>query len=226
MPTADPGRPASRLHSVARRGIPQAKRFARAVIRPVRAARQVWKWEREGRPVPAPLAVKQREILRYGQAASMRTLVETGTHTGETVAATKAKFDRVFSIELDDAHYEAARRRFARCPSVSILHGDSGSVLPEVLSRLDGPSLFWLDAHYSGGDTAKGLRDTPIEAELGLILGHHIDGHVILIDDARHFVGSNDYPTLDELRSLFRRQRPDWVFEIRDDIVRAHPPLP
>lgn len=216
----------SRQLSVRQRVIPPAKRVVREVIRPVRSARQMRRWERDGRPVPAPLVVKQREILWYGKAASMRTLVETGTHTGDTVAATRRRFDRVYSIELDDAYYEAARRRFAHSPSVYLLHGDSGSLLPEVLRRLDEPSLFWLDAHYSGGDTAKGPTDTPIEEELGLILGHHIDGHVILIDDARHFVGENDYPTVEEVRALFRRERPDWVFEVRDDIIRAHPSLP
>ncbi|MGI9032838.1 MAG: hypothetical protein ACR2HY_03970 [Acidimicrobiales bacterium] len=176
--------------------------------------------------MPSPPVVKQREILRYARAASTCTLVETGTHTGETVAATRRHFDRVYSIELDDAHYQAARRRFAQCPSVSILHGDSASMLPEVLVHLDGPSLFWLDAHYSGGDTAKGPRETPIEEELELILDHHLDGHVILIDDARHFVGEHDYPTIEELEELFRKERPNWVFEVRDDIIRSHPPLP
>lgn len=203
-----------------------AKRMLRPLIRPIRSARAVRSWEQEGRPVPPPMPAKQREILRYGRAASIRTLVETGTHTGDTIAATRRKFDRVYSIELDDTYYQNARKRFSRYPSVSVLHGDSGTLIREVLQVLDGPSLFWLDAHYSGGDTAKGVTETPVEEELRSILAHPIEGHVILIDDARHFVGEKDYPTIEEMESLLRRERPDWVFEVRDDIIRMHRPLP
>ena len=38
--------------------------------------------------------------------------------------------------------------------------------VPELVRQLDGPALFWLDGHYSGGDTAKGELDTPVSAEL------------------------------------------------------------
>jgi hypothetical protein len=82
--------------------------------------------------------------------------------------------------------------------------------------------LFWLDGHYSGGITAKGPLDTPIVKELDSILNHSVTGHVILIDDARCFVGENDYPTIDELREILHTERPRWVFEVKDDIIRIH----
>ena len=80
-----------------------------------------------------------------------------------------------------------------------------------------------MDAHYSGGITAKGKLDTPILEELHQILNHHVAGHVILIDDARFFVGRGGYPTLEEIRDLVTLLRPRSMFEIRDDIIRITP---
>ncbi|MDD5318778.1 MAG: hypothetical protein PHF79_03110, partial [Candidatus Pacebacteria bacterium] len=66
-----------------------------------------------------------------------------------------------------------------------------------------GPILFWLDAHFSGGKTAKSvLGDTPIEKELDIIFGSWTNGNVILIDDARLFTGTDNYPSLDNLFTM------------------------
>jgi hypothetical protein len=83
--------------------------------------------------------------------------------------------------------------------------------------------LFWLDGHYSAGITAQGNSDTPVMIEVEAILEHKITGHVILIDDARCFNGTQDYPTLDELRELFVRARPGYEFSVLNDVIRIHP---
>lgn len=106
------------------------------------------------------------------------------------------------------------------------MHGDSGKILPEILASLNKPCLFWLDAHYSDGITAKGDVETPIVSELEAIFNHSIQSHVILIDDARCFIGENDYPTIDWLREYILKQHLDWVFEVRDNIIRTHPIKP
>ena len=102
--------------------------------------------------------------------------------------------------------------------------GDSSRVLSEVLPRITEPCLFWLDAHHSGGVTARGPVDTPIMAELQLIFDARIPRAVILIDDARCFVGENDYPTLDALRQFVLENRPTWAVEVQDDIIRISDP--
>lgn len=195
---------------------------SRTLPRPVVAAWQVRDWERSGRPLPAPPAVKRREICRYGRASGVRILVETGTYQGDTVEALRRHFHRIYSIELNADFCRRAQARFSHLPNISILEGDSAHLLPLVLETIDSPCLFWLDAHYSGADTARGERDTPIEHELRIIFSHPVKDHVILIDDAPDFTGENDYPTLDALRLLVSSERPGWVFEVHDDIVRAH----
>jgi hypothetical protein len=46
--------------------------------------------------------------------------------------------------------------------------------------------------------------------------------HVILIDDAREFVGTNGYPTIKELKKLVLTKRKDWSFIVKYDIIRIH----
>ncbi len=182
-------------------------------------------WVENGRQVPPPHIVKQLVLREYAERFHLGCLVETGTYRGEMVEAVREIFDRIYSIELDAALFKEALRKFRRFPRITILHGDSGTVLKDVLPKLDRPTLFWLDGHYSGPETGKGDLDSPVEKELQHIFLHPDIGHVILIDDAREFTGHGGYPLLDRLREFVRGYRPEWKFEARDDIIRIHPPL-
>ncbi len=178
------------------------------------------RWIAAGRPVPPPHLAKQLVIKEYAAAFRTPVFVESGTYLGDMVNAIKDCFEEVYSIELSVEMYREAARRFRRARNVTILQGDSGEVLAELLTRIDRPSLFWLDGHYSAGITARGELETPIVMELGHVLKHTlIDRHVVLIDDARCFTGCGDYPTLNALRELALAAGLD-SFEVRDDIVR------
>jgi hypothetical protein len=197
--------------------------FVGRALRAARRRLRLWRWRAGGSPVPPPDSVKQITVLRYAKAFRLRTFVETGTFMGAMVEAVRTTFHRVVSIELDPALSRRARERFASFPHVTVLEGDSARLLPQVLAGLNEPALFWLDAHFSGGATAKGDLETPIIQELDGILNHAVRDHVILIDDARCFVGANDYPTVDSVRTTVLSRRPGWTFEVRDDIIRIHP---
>jgi hypothetical protein len=180
-------------------------------------------WERQGRPVPPPHAHKQRVLREYADRHGLGVLVETGTYLGDMVNAVRGEFRQIYSIELDPALQRRAAERFADRENITILQGDSARVLPALLAQLDSPALFWLDGHYSADITAKGEKDTPIVSELEGIAAHSLKGHVILIDDARCFNGTHDYPTLKELEGIARRHWPASSFEVQDDIIRIAP---
>ena len=97
--------------------------------------------------------------------------METGTYYGDMIAAMMPQFDAIYSIELSDELYDRARRRFRGSDKVTLIHGDSAVELAAIVRGLDRPALFWLDGHYSGGETAKGATETPVLAELEQILG-------------------------------------------------------
>ena len=191
-------------------------------IRRVRGAIHSVSWELRGRKGPPPGVVKRRMIRRLGEQFALDVLVETGTYMGDTVAALRPHFRRIISIELSPQLAAAATERFAAVPSVTILVGDSAQTLPHLLGGLDGPALFWLDGHWSGGVTARGDIVSPIVAELEAVLSDRYE-HVVLIDDARLFVGSDGYPTQAALRELVGRFRPNAAVHVRNDVISVVP---
>jgi len=185
--------------------------------------KQMRNWEKNNRYGPPPHLIKQKIIKEYARCFAIDTLIETGTYLGRMVSATRDTFKEIFSIELDNELFKRAKKKFAKYPHIHIIHGDSEKMLPEMLSSINKPCLFWLDAHYSGGVTAKGDIETPIAKELETIFKSPDRNHVILIDDAEDFVGKNDYPTIEWLKRYVLKYRPDWNFEVKDNIVRIYP---
>jgi hypothetical protein len=165
--------------------------------------------------------VKQRYVREYGSRFGIDVFVETGTYMGEMINAVKKDFKRIYSIELSHDLHQRAARWFDAYPHVRLIQGDSGAVIPDLAREIQEPCLFWLDAHYSGGPTARGDLDTPIAQELASILSRSFKD-VILIDDARHFIGLDDYPTLDTLKTQVEQTRPEYELYSNDDIIFIH----
>jgi hypothetical protein len=198
-------------------------RIQRAAPPPLERALSIEEWIEAGQPAPPPHAVKQRIVAAYAAAFQAGTLIETGTYAGDMVHAMRDRFDRIFSIELSEPLARRASRRFRAAPRIRILQGDSGSTLPGLLCRISSRCLFWLDGHYSAGITAGAEAVTPVIQEVETILDHAVDGHVILVDDARLFTGAGGFPTVQGLRRLVWLRRPTWHFSVRNDVIRIHP---
>lgn len=183
--------------------------------------KQYAEWSNKGKPFPIPHGIKQWAIISCKEKFGLDTLIETGTYQGFMVEVQKNYFKKIFSIELGEELFLKAKEKFKNDPHVTILHGDSGKVLPEVLKKIGEPCLLWLDGHYSDGITAKGILNTPIIEELKSALTQKAD-HVILIDDASLFVGQDDYPTVDTLRTYISELRPGYTIYLSDNIFYIH----
>src|SRR3989338_8879091 len=142
-----------------------------------------WLWK--GKPMPPPDYIKEKIIKRYARRYNSKTFIETGTYYGDKIQAFKNLFSKIYSVELDNRLYEQAKQRFKGSSNIEILHGDSSKILLELLPGIRGTILFWLDAHYSGGVTARGKDETPILNELKAIMKIHPNNNIILVDDAR-----------------------------------------
>ena len=141
---------------------------------------------------------------------------------GEMIDAVLNLFPKIISIEFDLKLAQSAKNKYSSMRHVTILQGDSGTLLPELLAGIKEPCLFWLDAHYSGGVTGQADSETPIVKEIKSILEHPCSDHVILIDDAREFTGNNNYPTLEELRQILKNSRREWQMTVDADVIRIH----
>ncbi len=189
----------------------------------ISAQKKIVLWILAGRPIPPPHVVKQRIIRGYAEKYKLNTFVETGTFMGEMIDAMLPVFPKIISVEIDPVLAARAQKKFSAYPQVSIIREDSSAALPAIITGNKEPCLFWLDAHYSGGGTGKSDLETPIMQELNILLNNSPWNHVILIDDAREFTGSNNYPTLEEVKKLIAARRPDWLMQVKDDVIRIHP---
>jgi hypothetical protein len=180
-----------------------------------------WTWRREGCLQPAPPHIKRALLRGYARKHRLRIFVETGTLHGDTLSALRRYFQELHSIELCPELYKKAALRFANDRKIRLWQGDSGDVLPRVLEVVRRPALFWLDGHYSGEGTARGVEGTtPILRELAHISSHKLSGeHLVIVDDARYFYGRDGYPEKSYLRSLTRQMGFRTFEEVGDFLV-------
>ncbi len=176
-------------------------------------------WRARGYAAPSPGRIKQAVLLRNGAPASI--WVETGTYLGDTSAFLSRHAKRVFTIEPAKTIHELAVRRLAPLGNVEVIHGASEDVFPKLLPGLAGDVTFWLDGHFSGGETwatHQGAKDTPIVEELEQIERNRsrFAKLSVLVDDIRSFEAPEqykDYPTLDFLVDWARRNNLRWHIE-------------
>ena len=125
-------------------------------------------------------------ILALQERMGLGDFVETGTFRGDTAAWAAGHFSRVATIELSPVYHAAALVRFQSQPNVRALQGNSGAMLRQVVGDLTAPALFWLDAHWSGLDTAGREAECPLLDEVSVV-NSSTATHAILVDDARLF---------------------------------------
>ena len=165
--------------------------------------------------LPVALARQLRDT--YGLVRA----VETGTYHGAGAAALAELFPAVETIELSWRNYLLARLR-VRHRAVHFRRGDSRRLLrPSSV-----PTLYWLDAHWSGGGTAGKDVECPVLEEIAATQGGH-PGDCYLIDDARLFVdpppAPHDpakWPSLEQLRSALLPRH----VTLEGDVILARPP--
>ena len=191
-------------------------------------AHQIVAWAISHNTQFPPTILKQFSLIHCLREYGYQELVETGTFVGDTSAFVSERGYRVYTIELSRALYCQAIERFAGNDRVTCLHGDSARVLPKVIERLSGPALFWLDGHHSGGSTARGKMETPIEGELRCLVRARIerpdfiDRCSVFIDDIRDF-GSGEYPTVAAVIDFIRENLPRHRYAIVNDALRIVP---
>ena len=176
-----------------------------------------------------------RDIVeQLAEISRAEVFVETGTFQGATTRWAANVFDEVHTIELAQQLYDQHHAELAAIQGVRPYLGDSATLLPQIVSELSTrPAVFWLDGHWSGGETAGEDNECPLLAELECIAGRRQD--IVLIDDARLFLCAppkphrpEQWPTLAEILRIFERHRADAprLVQIIDDVIYIVPDEP
>lgn len=112
--------------------------------------------------------------------------IETGTYGGDTIAHMNQYFSNLYTIEIKEEFYKHCVRKYRRT-KINFFLGDSSEVLKNLLPDIKDSSMFFLDGHWSAGNTGKGKKDCPLYEELESIVKFHKNKCLIIVDDVRLF---------------------------------------
>ncbi len=178
----------------------------------------------------SPGAFNENLLNFLHKTFNIDVFIESGTAYGTTTEKASYVFKHVHSIELFEPLYLKARDKFKNCANVSLHYGDSPALLSAILPEVKGKICFFLDGHYSGGETgySDNYGTTPIIEELLAIKKSKINDAVIMIDDIRLFqkalsyhLATSGYPTLKEVYACIKEINPDYDFIVFGDVAIA-----
>jgi hypothetical protein len=114
------------------------------------------------------------------------TFIETGTLNGDTIFSVEPYFDLLYTIELSKKYFQSTSSKY-KGNKIHFIEGDSSTVFKSLLPSINTNAIFFLDGHWSSGDTAKGDTDCPLIEEIQSINDLYKNQAIIIIDDARLF---------------------------------------
>ena len=115
-----------------------------------------------------------------------KVFVETGTYHAGTTVAMQPAFEQIHTVELSRSLWAEAVKNHS-APNVTFHLGNSVDVFKGLLPQLDQPTMFFLDGHWSCGETARGVIEVPLLEEIYLINRLLKTPALVIIDDLRLF---------------------------------------
>ena len=168
-------------------------------------------------------------ILHIQSEFNISTFVESGAYLGETATWAAEHFERVVTIEFSQQMHQKAQGKLNGQTNVELYFGDSQKILPEIISNISSPGIFWLDAHWSGSETYGENDECPLLAEIEVIRSMS-EPQFILIDDARLFLSpppwphsAAQWPTIKDVIDAIYINSPDYYVVVFRDVIIAVP---
>lgn len=163
---------------------------------------------------------------------------ETGTYLAETTLHAAPYFKELHTVELHNGLFKRAQSRLAQLEKIKVYHGKSSQVITQVVPRLEGTILFWLDAYHGANDLSKRFGNTQdphagtaISEELQAIKNVEVRNCVILINNMsnygtrienQEYAGTHGYPTIQELKRDLLDINSSFAFAVIGNILLAY----
>lgn len=165
-------------------------------------------------------------IATLAEEFRVPNFIETGTYYGNTAVWASKIFESVYTIEYSSSLYEQAKEKYRDFNNIIFLSGDSRRELEKLINSVKQSTIFWLDAHWSGGSTYGQSDQCPLIEEIKIINSSTSDNY-IFIDDARLFTSPpqpphniEQWPNIVEvLNALKNTEKPRYIVIIEDVII-------
>jgi hypothetical protein len=112
--------------------------------------------------------------------------IETGTYNGETTFGLEPYFNKLYTIEFSEKYYNNTKNKYYG-DKINFILGDSSIVFQTLLPTINDKCIFFLDGHWSSGDTGKSEKDCPLVEEITHINNLFQNEAIIIVDDFRLF---------------------------------------
>ena len=112
--------------------------------------------------------------------------VETGTLNGDTIFTVEPLFEKLYTVEFSEKYYNNTKNRY-NGNKINFILGDSSIVFETLLPTIKDKCIFFLDGHWSSGDTGHSAKDCPLDEEITHINNLYLNEAIIIIDDFRLF---------------------------------------
>lgn len=165
-------------------------------------------------------------VKEFANVYGIKSFIETGTAGGDSVLAASQYFKDCHTIEIIEDRPFKDRKSSDYPKNIKFYTGNAIHILPKILKGIDNSVLFWLDAHYSDPmPNTSDFKECYLLEELDII-GTYCQDCVILIDDARLFLGKpsypcdpRDWPRIDDVFAKIKSVLPYHVTTIIDDYI-------
>jgi hypothetical protein len=173
-----------------------------------------------------PLTDRLKELLIQVRVEfDLDVFIEGGTYYGSTALWASDHFDKVVTVELSPALHEIAKAKINR-QNILFLQGDTREVFKSISPSLVCRAIFWLDSHWSGGETAGEDSECPLLDELSILLDHDCI-QLMLIDDARLFLAPPPPPHKEDhwpniasiVQAVYKKNASLFLFIVDDVII-------
>ena len=143
------------------------------------------------------LELLQDDFTKY------KCFIETGTYLGETIFSVEPLFNKLHTIEFSEKYYNGTKNKY-NGDKINFILGDSSIEFRTLLPTLNEKCIFFLDGHWSSGDTGHAAKDCPLVEEITLINDLFTNEAIIIIDDVRLFgiKGAEDWSDINKEKLL------------------------
>ena len=166
---------------------------------------------------------KFRAICALKQKSKSKVFIEAGTYRGVTADRCARVFDRVYTIELNQALAKKAADFLKSRKNVTVIEGNALVVLPQILQLSEVDNAFiYLDGHPCDSTTSAGAVPEAAVEELVALSPYQEKINAIVVDDFRNFGVEKEFPAKSALLKAAEDNFRDSHFHIfveRDQLV-------